>query len=209
MASFLERYATNPFCCKRHTGFRKTNSLQYESFWEDPAAAPLTWIGLLFSIMCISTQFYQLAEDPADPDTLMRANIFRDRTIHCLVLSQFTRGGPHVLETMINNIGSEVFLCKDPDIGLWLLLGILVQIALSLGYHRDPSNFPTMSPFTEEIRRRVWAAIVQLDYRLSSQMGLPRLLKSHQCDTADHATCWTQILTRQPSSCAHHGRRLR
>lgn len=115
----------------------------------------------------------------------MRAYLFRDRTVHCLVLGQFTRGGPHVLETMINNIGSEVFLSKDPDIGLWLLLGMLVQIALSLGYHRDPSNLPNMSPFTGEMRRRVWAAVVQMDLRLSIQMGLPRLLKSQQCDTAE------------------------
>lgn len=115
----------------------------------------------------------------------MRAHLFRDRTIHCLMLSQFTRGGPHVLETLINNIGSEVFLSKDPDNGLWLLLGVVVQIALSMGYHRDPSNLPNMSPFTGEMRRRVWAAVVQMDLRLSSQMGLPRLLKAQHCDTAE------------------------
>lgn len=86
---------------------------------------------------------------------------------------------------MINHCASEVFLCKDADIGPWLLLGMLVQLALSLGYHRDPRNFSNISPFAGEMRRRVWAAIVQIDLRLSSQMGLPRLLKSQQCDTAE------------------------
>lgn len=142
-------------------------------------------MGLLFSIMCISTQYQQLTEELADADTLRRIHMFRDRTVHCLVLGQFTRGGPHVLETMINYVGSEIVLCKDADIGLWLLVGTLVQLALSLGYHRDPCNFSNISPFAGEMRRRAWATIVQMDLRLSSQMGLPRLLKSQQYDTAE------------------------
>jgi hypothetical protein len=158
---------------------------QSESFWQEPAAAPFNWIGLLFSIMCLSTQYQQSIEDPADPDTLMRVQVFRERTIHCLVLSQFTRGGPYALETMINYCASEILLCKDADIGLWFLQGTVVQLALSLGYHRDPRNFSNVSTFTGEMRRRVWTIVVQMDLRLSSQMGLPRLLKSQQCDTAE------------------------
>lgn len=86
---------------------------------------------------------------------------------------------------MLIYCANEALLCKDPDIGLWLLLGMLIQLALSQGYHRDPQNFPSISPFTGEMRRRVWAAIVQSDLRLSSQMGLPRLLKSQESDTAE------------------------
>lgn len=135
--------------------------------------------------MCLSTQYQQLNEDPADPDTKTRVHKFRERTVHCLLLGHFTKGGAYVLETMIIHCTSEVFRCKDAEVDLWLLLGILVQLAVSLGYHRDPRNFPNVSPFAGEMRRRVWAAIVQMDLRLSSQMGLPRLLKSQQCDTAE------------------------
>ena len=135
--------------------------------------------------MCLSTQCQQLTEDPPDFDTLMRVHTFRERIVHCLVLGQFTKGDPHVLETMIIHCTSEVFMCKDAEIGLWLLLGMLVQLAISLGYHRDPQNFSHISPFAGEMRRRVWAAIVQMDLRLSSQMGLPRILKSQQCDTSE------------------------
>jgi len=136
-------------------------------------------------MMCLSTQYPQQTEEPTDPDTVMRLHMFRERTVHCLFLAQFTKGGPHVLETMIIYFASEGLMCKDADIGLWLLLGMLVQLALSLGYHRDPRNFSHISPFDGEMRRRVWAAIVQMDLRLSSQMGLPRLLKSQQYDTEE------------------------
>ncbi|KAI1140110.1 hypothetical protein F5Y05DRAFT_377241 [Hypoxylon sp. FL0543] len=158
---------------------------EYESFWQNPAASPFSWIGLLFSIMCLATQCQRMTEEPPTPDTLTRAQVFRERTVHCLNLGQFTRGGPNVLETMINYCASEIFICKDADTGVWLLLGMLVQLALSRGYHRDPRNFANISPFDCEMRCRVWASIMQIDLRLASQMGLPRLLKSQQCDTPE------------------------
>lgn len=111
--------------------------------------------------------------------------MFRERTINCLILGEFTRGKEYVIETLLHHLSLEVLLCKDADIGVWLALGMLVQLALSLGYHRDPRRFPKISPFTGEMRRRTWAVVVQTDLRLSSQMGFPRLLKLHQCDTAE------------------------
>ncbi|RAK95572.1 fungal specific transcription factor domain-containing protein [Aspergillus ibericus CBS 121593] len=158
---------------------------EYERFWQDPGAASLAWIGLLFSVMCVTTQYQQSIEESTDPETPMRVNVFREKTINCLVLSEYTRGGDYVLETLINYLTSEMFLSKDGEIGLWLVQGMLVQLALSLGYHRDPHNFSNITPFAGEMRRRVWAVIVQLDLRLSSQMALPRLLKLQHYDTTE------------------------
>ncbi|PWY80761.1 fungal-specific transcription factor domain protein [Aspergillus sclerotioniger CBS 115572] len=158
---------------------------EYEKFWQEPAATSLPWIGLLFTLMCITTQYQQSIEDSADPETLMRVNLFREKTIHCLVLSEYTRGGDYVLEALINYLTSEMFLSNDGEIGLWLVQGMLVQLALSLGYHRDPQNFTNITPFAGEMRRRVWAVIVQLDLRLSSEMALPRLLKLQHYDTTE------------------------
>lgn len=133
----------------------------------------------------MSMLYQQLIEDPADPETLSRVQMFRERTINCLILGEFTRGKEYVIETLLHYLTLEVLLCKDADIGVWLALGILVQLALSLGYHRDPLKFPKISLFAGEMRRRVWALVVQTDLRLSSQMGFPRLLKLHHCDTAE------------------------
>ena len=135
--------------------------------------------------MALAACFQHLMKDQADRENLARANVYREQTIHCLVLGRFTTGREYVLETMLNYITLEMLLCKDASIGLWLVLGMVVQLALSLGYHRDAQNFSKLSPFAGEMRRRVWAVIVQMDLRLSSQMGLPRLLKLHQCDTAE------------------------
>lgn len=114
----------------------------------------------------------------------MRLQLFRERTVQCLVLGQYTRGGAHTLEALVN-YANEMLLFQDADVGVWLLVGMMVQLALSMGYHRDPRNFPRITPFAGEMRRRVWAAVMQMDLRLSNQMGLPRLLKPGQSDTAE------------------------
>ncbi|KAJ5723595.1 fungal-specific transcription factor domain protein [Penicillium malachiteum] len=158
---------------------------QYENFWQDPASVSLLWIGLLFSIMALSTQHQQLIEDTPDTEALARISVFRERIVHCLVLGEFIKGKEYVLETLIHYATLELLLCKDADIGAWLIMGLILQLALSRGYHRDPQNFPKISLFDAEMRRRVWAVIVQMDLRISSQMGFPRLLKLHQCDTVE------------------------
>ncbi|SPJ79183.1 uncharacterized protein FTOL_07574 [Fusarium torulosum] len=52
-----------------------------------------------------------------------------------------------------------------------------------MGYHRDADNYPRISPFHGEMRRRVWAVIQQLDILTSCQLGLPSLIQESQCDT--------------------------
>lgn len=146
---------------------------------------PIAWTGLLFSILALSSRYQQSIEGSEDPETLVRVHMFLENVIHCLVLCQWTRGGNYVLETLINYLTSELILSGDSEIGLWLVQGMLVQLALSLGYHKDPQNLPSISPFAGEMRRRVWAVIVQMDLRLSSQLALPCLLKLQQYDTAE------------------------
>lgn len=143
------------------------------------------WIGLLFSVMCVATLCQHSIDDPTDPEIQERVRLFREQTLHSLMLGQYTKGGEYVIETLINYLICESFMSQNDETGLWLVQGIIVQLALSQGYHRDPNNFPSISPFAGEMRRRVWAVIVQLDLRLSSQMALPCILKSRQYDTAE------------------------
>ncbi|TQV91898.1 fungal specific transcription factor domain-containing protein [Cordyceps javanica] len=160
--------------------------IEYEKFWQQPLATPILWIGLLFSVMCLSTQYQQLIEELPNPVLAAQESLFRQQTVFCLILGQYTKGGDYALVTMINYLNSEQeFISKDKATDLWLLQGMIVQIALSLGYHRDARNFPAISPFDGEMRRRVWAVVLQMDLRLSSQVGLPRLVKAEEHDTAE------------------------
>jgi hypothetical protein len=52
-----------------------------------------------------------------------------------------------------------------------------------MGYHRDPGNFKSLSPYEGEMRRRMWAIIYSLDVGFAMQMGLPSSIKTSISDT--------------------------
>ncbi|ATY61554.1 fungal specific transcription factor domain [Cordyceps militaris] len=173
---------------------------EYEEFWQAPESAPIAWIGLLFSIICLSTHLQQASQ--TQPPVLLvpsesghqrkisqlaenkrLIDLYKSQSIKCLLLCQWTKGGPYVLETLILYFLVECFHLKDMEIGIWVLVGNIVQIAIHMGYHRDTKHFPSISPFAGEMRRRVWAMILQLDSSVSAQLGLPRLIREQHADT--------------------------
>lgn len=58
--------------------------------------------------------------------------------------------------------------------GLWVLNGLAVRIAQSLGLHRDGQRLrgSALSPFQAEIRRRLWWHLLSRDGRASEDYGL-------------------------------------
>jgi hypothetical protein len=46
-------------------------------------------------------------------------------------------------------------------------------------------DFPGISPLQSEMRRRLWATVLQGDILVSSQMGMPRMISDWKCDTAE------------------------
>jgi hypothetical protein len=67
--------------------------------------------------------------------------------------------------------------------GTYLLSGTMIRLALQQGYHRDPSQFPNLSVFQGEMRRRIWSAVSQHDLLFSIQIGLPKCIRYAECDT--------------------------
>ncbi|KAI2467466.1 hypothetical protein F4781DRAFT_308912 [Annulohypoxylon bovei var. microspora] len=164
---------------------------QYEQFWEDNTSAPIMWIGILFAIMSLSillTLPHGCNDPSAQSSNLEGAilvRIYREKVVQCLMLGKYTKGGPHVLKVLILYIAIEHLLQEDSEFGTHILLGVILNIAMRMGYHRDPKHFPVISPFEGEMRRRTWAAVYQANLIFASQMGLPSMLKDHQIDTEE------------------------
>ncbi|KAL8396990.1 hypothetical protein RB594_003909 [Gaeumannomyces avenae] len=55
----------------------------------------------------------------------------------------------------------------------WTQLGVIVRMAMTMGLHRDPSEFPQISPFAAECRRKLWYTIMDMDLHLSLGCNLP------------------------------------
>jgi hypothetical protein len=122
-----------------------------------------------------------------DGDLLDMLHDFRQKVVQCLTLGNYAKGGPLVLETLLLYLGLELFLRSDAQVSIWIMLGTIVQLALHMGYHRDPRHFKNMSVLESEMRKRVWGTVVDLDMATSAQMGLPRLIKPWQTDVTEPA----------------------
>lgn len=53
-----------------------------------------------------------------------------------------------------------------------------------MGYHRDARHFAKLSAFDGEMRRRVWSTVYQMDLSVSTQLGMPRIVKDSIADAA-------------------------
>ncbi|OBT97872.2 hypothetical protein VE01_03930 [Pseudogymnoascus verrucosus] len=166
---------------------------EYDNFWKDPSGTPIMWICLLFTILCLG-ELHQHSQTPTsntpqiptfDSSPTSSMNVFREKIVQCLMLGKYTKGGPYVIESLIQYSMIEHFLRRDAQFEIWILLGMLIPIALRMGLHRDPKHFGEIPVFAGEMRRRVWATIFQIDVGFSALAGLPRMIKPQQCDTEE------------------------
>lgn len=59
---------------------------------------------------------------------------------------------------------------------MWNSTGSLVRSAMMIGLHRDPSEYPQISAFSAEMRRRLWMTIVEIDLQTSLTYGMPTMV---------------------------------
>ncbi|KAI1122388.1 hypothetical protein F5Y10DRAFT_254136 [Nemania abortiva] len=162
---------------------------QYASFWEDPQEIPIMWIGLLFSLLSVGIHFREYDADQFRPgpqlDYASLSATYREKTVQCLVLGEYTRCGPHVIETLLHHFTAEFMRRRDVSNESWIILSTAVHLAMRMGYHRDPDHFKSISPYEGELRRRLWAMLYHLDIATSGQLGVPRLINDSFVDTAE------------------------
>ena len=107
-------------------------------------------------------------------------------TEQCLIVGNYTRGGKYVMEALVLHLQSFYLTGKDASKDVWFADGVLIRLALRMGYHRDPSTQRSLAHLSEyecEMRRRVWMTIYQLDSLVSFQVGLPSMIPVDAVDT--------------------------
>ncbi|KAI5221157.1 hypothetical protein E4T40_05623 [Aureobasidium subglaciale] len=159
---------------------------QYDRHWQNPNETPVTFLALLYGMMTLALQSYTRAGDEP-PEYQGRSHdmsvSFKRLTAQCIVLADVTQPLPQLVEALILHIQAEHSSSNDAETGILLLVNLCTRLAMRMGYHRDSGPYPNVSPFTAEMRRRVWAFVRQADLLFSCQFGLPPVVRSDCTDS--------------------------
>ncbi|THZ28210.1 hypothetical protein D6C89_02776 [Aureobasidium pullulans] len=159
---------------------------QYDRHWQNPNETPVTFLALLYGMMTLALQSYTRAGDEP-PEYQGRTRdlsiSFKRLTAQCIVLADVTQPMPQLVEALILHIQAEHSSSSDAETGILLLVNLCTRLAMRMGYHRDSGPYPSVSPFTAEMRRRVWTFVRQADLLFSCQFGLPPMVRSDNTDS--------------------------
>lgn len=165
--------------------------------WHRLEELHLPRIGIFFTMFAMALNTYQVAGDEP-PDlrgfTQELSNTFRQRAAQCILASDVTASVPDSLTSLSLHWISEFYRLPRATIGLWMLQSLVVRKAILMGYHRDPSAFPSISILDGELRRRNWHAICQSDLLLSFHLGLPSMIKYSETDVAPPRSLYEEEL---------------
>ena len=165
----------------------EANMIQYWKCLESSKATGVVWLSMTYSMISIALRFWGLdrhipAEFTRDP--YEQSEGFYQLAAHCMNLVDVNHPVKGTIEAQLALLHAGPWFDKKDITRTWLTAGDIVRLAMRMGYHRDPSRYPDLTPFEGEMRRRVWGFIYQTDLLFSFQLGLPPAVRSPEYDTA-------------------------
>ncbi|RAK95652.1 uncharacterized protein BO80DRAFT_368188 [Aspergillus ibericus CBS 121593] len=160
---------------------------EYETFREDYHAAKPAFVVLLLLIMasvsCIS--------DSSQTQYIGESSIGRERAALWIEASEWwlsCQSQKHVY-LAIWQIRCLLVLAKQVNVvkkkQAWTVAGSLVRTAMSAGFHRDPKMLgERVSAFDQEMRRRLWATMLELELQASMERGMPSSMTGITSDSS-------------------------
>ncbi|KAL4963695.1 uncharacterized protein BDV14DRAFT_176183 [Aspergillus stella-maris] len=150
---------------------------EYEEFWRKEHTNSFTFLIKLVLILAIGTVFHSNKENTThEEQRLVQKWTFA---------AQWWLSGPSEKST-VSIDGLQVMcllLVARKACGLgpspWLSAGSLMQAAMTMGLHRDPSCFFSLSTLQAEMRRRLWATALELVLLESLDSATPILVPAN------------------------------
>lgn len=159
---------------------------QYDKYWQNPGGSHASFLGQLYAICGLAMQsYFKNHDEPYEYQGRSHdlSMMYRGLTQQCLQLVDYTKIEQTTIETMILHVHAEYQKTGEADIGLWVLSRMVISLAMRTGIHRDGKNFPGITPFQCEIRRRLWTFLRTLETHLSFAVGLPSMIREYDTDT--------------------------
>lgn len=152
---------------------------EYTQFWSNPSSAPTLFTLKLVLMLATATTLH--------PETNERHHLYL-LSKKWIYAAQWWLMGP--AEKSTSTIDCIQIACllqiarQMTGLGrAWATSGYLLQLAFSMGLHRDPDNFPNVSSRQGEMRRRLWATVLELTLLAANDTPVPAMLQHEEYDT--------------------------
>jgi len=162
----------------------------YERYWADPPAASRSFVILMQLCMAIGTSFRDDVASLRAMSTrwIYEAHVWSDAPTR--EKSRMTIQGLQIMCLLhfarhAGGIGGDM---------AWVGAGSLLRRAMYCGLHIDPRHMGGVSVLRAEMRRRIWATILEINLQSSIDAGGPPLLSPEDYDTAPPANLDDQDL---------------
>jgi hypothetical protein len=156
--------------------FRK----EYEAYWKGDVLEKPSVILKVLLVCAMGVPFYDGPDWP----------LLRVACTKWIQAAMKWLSGPHV-KSRLNMTGLQIEiltllarqLCNVDGDHIWITAGSLLRAAMHLGLHRDPAHFGKISLYHQEMRRRLWATVLEITAQGSLDMGMPPMISSNDYDT--------------------------
>jgi hypothetical protein len=143
------------------------------------------WLAVLYCILALGSKVALYTITNERRETLypsLDPYKFHQLGASALALADYTKPQRYLVEGLMTLVSCE-YLNFDRGHTIWLMMAFIIRISLRMGYHRDADNFPNVSVFDGEMRRRVWNIVYTFDVLHSYQEGMPSMIQQIHADT--------------------------
>lgn len=160
---------------------------QYELLWRDPKQVNSAVVIILLLVMASVDVLFSHEQ----PKYIGDSSVSRERATFWIEVSEkwLARQSYKHVHLAIWQIRCLIVFAKQINVvkkkRIWTEAGTLLREAMSAGFHRDPSVLgEKVSFFDQEMRRRLWATIIEMELQISIDRGMPSASAGIPSDTA-------------------------
>jgi hypothetical protein len=150
---------------------------QYEEIWSNSNPQICSSSSIVPQLTVVMTMAYHMDDAIADSDNLVHRTYLKSAAINLIQAWLDELGRKQ--RTELSTLQVEVLLLLSRSLHhlhpekLWSSAGALIRSAMVMGLHMDPTGVTGVSLYQVEMRRRLWATILEMDLQASMTAGMP------------------------------------
>jgi hypothetical protein len=151
----------------------------YEAFWDPSKPRYAAFTALLLAMLSVSSC---LDMQTSSSFVGVKSTSYQTAERWVKACDAWLDGQSHKHRRLIHyQIFCMLYLAKKVNVikkkRFWTSAGALVRDGITIGLHQDSEHIAgRITPYYREMRRRLWATMVEFDVQISFELGLPTIL---------------------------------